>query len=77
VPLTISDLTRSCGHFNLAQGAVGCAMGVGASLSTTVSGYVSDHYGGTFAFDMLAALAVLGFAVLSLAMPETKPRRSA
>ena len=60
VPLTIADLTRECGHFNLAQGAVGCAMGFGASLITTLSGYVSDHYGGAVAFDLLAAVAVAG-----------------
>lgn len=70
-PLTIADLTRECGHFNLAQGAVGCAMGFGASLSTTLSGYVSDNYGGAVAFDLLATVAVLGFALLALAMPET------
>ena len=69
-PLTIADLTRECGHFNLAQGAVGCAMGFGASLSTTLSGYVSDNYGGAVAFDLLATVAVLGFALLALAMPE-------
>ena len=73
VPLTIADLTRECGHFNLAQGSVGCAMGVGASLSTTLSGYISDRYGGVYAFDMLAVLAVFGFALLALAMPETRP----
>ena len=28
VPLTIVDLTREHGHFNLAQGAIGCAMGL-------------------------------------------------
>jgi predicted MFS family arabinose efflux permease len=73
VPLTIADLTRECGHFNLAQGSVGCGMGLGASLSTTLSGYVTDLWGGEVAFDMLALLAVLGLAVLALAMPETKP----
>ena len=73
VPLTIADLTRESGHFNLAQGSVGCAMGFGASLSTTLSGNLSDRYGGAFAFDTLAVLAVLGLALVTLAMPETKP----
>jgi MFS family permease len=72
-PLTIADLTRESGHFNLAQGAVGCAMGLGASLSTTLSGYVSDLYGSAAAFDMLAAVAVGSVAFLALAMPETRP----
>ena len=74
VPLTIADLTRECGHFNLAQGAIGCAMGLGASLSTTLSGYVSDVYGGAVAFDMLAVFAVCGFGFLVVALPETRPR---
>ncbi len=72
-PLTIADLTRETGHFNLAQGVVGCAMGLGASLSTTVSGYVSDIYGGAAAFDLLAAVSVAGFAFLAIALPETRP----
>ncbi len=73
VPLTIADLTRDSGHFNLAQGSVGCAMGFGASLSTTLSGFFSDRYGAAFAFDVLAGFAVLGLILLALAMPETKP----
>ena len=73
VPLTVADLTRACGHFNLALGSVGCAMGLGASASTTLAGYVSDLYGSTFAFDLLAALAIAGLAFLALAMPETRP----
>ncbi len=72
-PLTIADLTRETGHFNLAQGVVGCAMGLGASLSTTVSGFVSDAYGGAAAFDLLAAFAVASFAFLLVALPETRP----
>jgi MFS family permease len=74
VPLTIADLTRESGHFNLAQGSVGCAMGFGASLSTTLSGNLSDRYGSAFAFDTLAVLAVLGLVLVTLAMPETRPR---
>lgn len=72
-PLTIADLTRECGHFNLAQGVVGCAMGLGASLSTTLSGYVTDLYGGAAAFNMLAAFAVLSLGFLAYAMPDTRP----
>jgi MFS family permease len=76
VPLTIADLTRQSGHFNLAQGAVGCAMGLGASVSTTLSGYVTDYYGGAAAFDMLAVISVLGVSIMAIAMPETKPKHA-
>jgi len=73
VPLTTIDLTRESGHFNLAQGAIGCAMGVGASISTLLAGYVSDNFGSAVAFDMLAIFAVFGFVFLALSMPETHP----
>jgi MFS family permease len=73
VPLTIVDLTREHGHFNLAQGAVGCGMGIGAAISTVLAGYVSDNFGSHTAFDMLSAFAVAGFLLVALAMPETRP----
>lgn len=72
VPLTIADLTRTSGHFNLAQGAVGCAMGIGASISTTLAGYVADSLGAYTAFATLAALAAAGLMLAALAMPETR-----
>ena len=50
MPLTIADLTRGTGRFNLTQGIVGTAMGVGASLSPTFAGYMSDTFGSKFAF---------------------------
>jgi MFS family permease len=77
VPLTIVDLTRERGHFNLTQGVVGCAMGIGAAISTTLTGYVSDNFGSHSAFDALTAIAAVGFVALALAMPETRPRPKA
>jgi MFS family permease len=77
VPLTIVDLTRERGHFNLAQGVVGCAMGIGAAISTTLTGYVSDNFGSHTAFDTLTALAAFGFVAVAAAMPETRPRLEA
>lgn len=72
VPLTIADLTRNSGHFNLAQGTVGCAMGIGASISTTLTGYVADSFGSYTAFSMLAVLAAAGLLLVAVAMPETR-----
>ena len=37
-PLIVADLTRGTGHFNLAQGAVITAQGIGAALSTSLAG---------------------------------------
>jgi predicted MFS family arabinose efflux permease len=75
VPLIVADVAFGSGHFNLAQGIVGTATGIGASLSTVLAGYVSDTFGSGFAFMGLAAAAAAGFAVIALFMPET--RRSA
>lgn len=74
VPLVIVDVAHASGHFNLAQGAVGCAMGLGASVSTTLAGYAADNFGSYTAFGMLAAIASVGFLTVLLAMPETRPQ---
>jgi MFS family permease len=75
VPLIIADLTRGTGHFNLGQGIVGTTTGIGASLSTTLAGYTSDHLGSEFAFLGLAAVAAVGLAAVWFLMPETRPIR--
>lgn len=72
VPLVIADLTRGTGHFNLGQGIVGTFTGIGASLSTTFAGYISDHLGSPAAFAGLAAISLVGLGVLWLFMPETR-----
>jgi MFS family permease len=73
VPLIIADVAGATGHFNLAQGAVGCAVGVGASISTTLVGYVSDRFDSPTAFLMMAGFGLLGLVAVWLAMPETRP----
>jgi MFS family permease len=71
VPLIIADVTRGTGHFNLAQGLIGTAVGVGASASTALAGYTWDYFGIMPAFLGLAALAAAGFVVVMAFMPET------
>lgn len=73
VPLTIADLTRHTGHFNLVQGIVGSAMGIGASISTTMAGYVADRFSTTTALFVLGGTALLGLFIVLFAMPETRP----
>jgi MFS family permease len=73
VPLTIADLTRDTGRFNLTQGLVGAMTGIGASLSPTFAGFVSDTFGSSYAFFGLAAIAMAGLAAVTLLMPETRP----
>jgi len=73
VPLTIADLTRNSGRFNLTQGAVGCAMGIGASISTTLAGYLTDRFSSHTTFVCLAAIATAGLILFVWQMPETRP----
>ena len=73
IPLIVADVTRGSGRFNLAQGVVGSAIGVGASLSTTIGGYMTDHFGSRAAFLALGAVALSGFLTMVAAMPETRP----
>ena len=71
--LIVADLTSGIGRFNLAQGFVGTISGIGASLSTTLSG----SWLGT---SVARAVGFLGIAAVALAamlyrvlMPETHP----
>jgi predicted MFS family arabinose efflux permease len=75
IPLIVADIAFGSGHFNLAQGIVGTATGIGASLSTVLAGYASDTFGSGVAFTGLAAVAATGLLMIWLVMPET--RRSA
>jgi predicted MFS family arabinose efflux permease len=74
VPLIVADVAFGTGHFNLAQGIVGTATGIGASLSTVLAGYISDKVGSSAAFFSLACVAALGFVMIALVMPETRRR---
>ncbi len=76
-PLVVADLTRGTGRFNVAQGAVGTAVGVGAAASTSLSGYVVQLFGYPVGFAVLAVLAAAAFAGVWLAMPETRPADAA
>jgi len=73
LPLVVADVTRGTGRYNAALGTVGMAAAAGASLSTTMAGYVYDRLGSAVAFISLAGVALLGVGVLLLFMPETRP----
>ena len=72
VPLVVADLTRGTGHFNLGQGIVGTFVGIGASISSTLAGFLSDRFGSPWAFGGLASIALAGFLAVLLMMPETR-----
>jgi MFS family permease len=72
VPLIIADVTRGTGRFNLAQGMIGTAVGIGASVSGVLTGYAADLFGTTVAFLMLAAAGAVGLMSVWALMPETR-----
>jgi MFS family permease len=72
VPLVIADTTRATGRFNLAQGVVGVAVGIGASLGTTIAGYVADTFGDAVVFLFLGSVGAMGLLLVLMLMPETR-----
>ena len=72
IPLIVADVAFGSGHFNLAQGIVGTATGIGASLSTALGGYVSDKFGNATAFIGLSGVAATGLLLILFVMPETR-----
>jgi len=70
--LVVADLTKGTGHFNLVQGAIATATGVGASLSLLLAGLIVDHAGYQAAFLSLAAVAIVALLIFWTLMPETR-----
>ncbi len=71
--LVIADVTKGSGRFNLSQGAIGMAVGVGASLSNAVAGSVVHWFGYSAGFMSLAGVAAVATIILWRGMPETRP----
>jgi predicted MFS family arabinose efflux permease len=55
---------------------VGTMMGLGASISPTFAGYMSDTFGSPAAFMGLAVIAMFALATVWFLMPETRPDSS-
>jgi MFS family permease len=73
VPLIVSDVAARSGHFNLSLGAVGFAIGIGGTVSTSAAGWVADHFGMRHAFYFLASVGLAAVLLALFAMPETRP----
>lgn len=71
--LLVADLTRGTGRFNLTQGMLATAVGIGASLSNVVTGFVVTAGGYNAGFLTLAAVALTALAVFYFLVPETAP----
>ncbi len=72
LPLIAADITRDRGHFNLCIGIFGLCAAAGATISTTLAGWIADTSGSRAAFLVLAAVGFAGTALLWAAMPETR-----
>lgn len=70
-PLVVADLTHGTGHFNISQGAIATATGLGGALSTAVAGLIVVHAGYNAAFLFLASVACTGLIGYCALMPET------
>ena len=66
---------QGTGRFNVAQRVFGTMMGIGASVSPTLTGLIVDRFGYSAGFVGLAVGGLLALLVLVLFMPETKEDR--
>ncbi|UZE50126.1 MFS transporter [Rhodopseudomonas sp. P2A-2r] len=72
-PLVVADLTHGTGHFNVSQGAIATAAGLGGALSTAAAGLIVVKAGYSAAFLSLAGVAAVGLGLFLALMPETRP----
>ena len=72
--MMIADLTRGTGRFNLVRGALETAAGLGASVSHTCAGYITQAKGFNAGFLFLAAVALIALAFFAFLVKETKPK---
>ncbi|MEH2378876.1 MAG: MFS transporter [Nostoc sp.] len=70
--LMVADLTKGTGRFNVTQGMLNTAIGVGAGLSNVLAGFVVKNAGYNVGFLILAAIAVVALGVFWFCVPETK-----
>lgn len=72
-PLVVSDITGESGHYTTALGAVGLAIGGGATLSTTAAGLAADRFGDGAAFLGLGGVGLLATLAVLILLRETRP----
>ncbi|MHB1302159.1 MAG: MFS transporter [Acidiphilium sp.] len=71
LPLIAADIARERGHFNLIMGAIGLAVGLGATVSSAAAGAIAQAIGMHAAFFALGAAGLLATFMVWLLMPET------
>ena len=71
--IVITDLTAGTGRFNLARGAIGALVGIAASISTAITGFLFEAFGRGISFAIIAVMACAATGLLWMFLPETKP----
>lgn len=74
--LVIADRTRGSGRFNLAQGTLATAVGIGAAFSPLLGGILIAKIHFSASFLVLGGVAAVAFLVLLLFVPETRMREA-
>lgn len=75
LPLVAADLTLGTNRFNLCIGALGLAVGIGATLSTVMAGAIAEAFSPTAAFVALSAAGLAATLLVLFVMPETLPAK--
>lgn len=70
--VTISDIAKGTGRFNLSQGLLALAISIGAGMSNIIGGYTAKTLGFNGGFSLLAIIGVIGLLFYAILMPETK-----
>jgi len=70
--IVVADLTAGTGRFNLAQGVVGAAIGIAASVSTLATGILFQGVGNTGGFIAIAVVASLATVLIATFVSETR-----
>jgi predicted MFS family arabinose efflux permease len=69
----MADLSKGTGHFNLLQGTVYAAVGLGIALSSVISGFVATYVGYTGSFLTLALIGAAATFYFWRSVQETAP----
>jgi MFS family permease len=69
--VVISDLAKGTGRFNLLVGMAQTSISAGAFCSHLLAGFTAKSFGFVSAFHLLSVIAVAGFVLYALFMPET------
>jgi len=75
VPLVTADVAGHTHHYNFALGVIGFAVGIGATVSTTIAGMIADRVGEPLALLCLSIVGLVATAFAALLLPETRGAR--